>query len=358
MERRAFMKATAAGSAALATPAVVRGQGQIRWRLASSYPKSLDTLFGAAELVAKRVAAATAGKFSIRVFAPGEIVPALGVLDAVQQRTIECAHTSPYFFFGKDPTFALDTGIPFGMNSRQMTAWGYEGGGIQLMREFYREYNIVHFLCGNTGAQMAGWFRREIKSVEDIKGLKMRIGGFAGTVLERIGGVPQNIPPGDIYPSLEKGTIDAAEFVGPYDDEKLGLHKIAKYYYYPGWWEGGPQVCLYVNTKAWESLPKEYQAIVEAACAEAHVVTQARYDARNPAALKRLAAGGAQLRLLPRPVMEASWKAANELYAEISAKNPKWKKIYDSFVKFRDDEILWFRFAEGSFDSFMASAKR
>ena len=181
--------------------------------LASSFPKSLDTLFGASEHVARRVSAATGGKFDIRVFAAGEIVPALGVVDAVQQGNVECCHTSAYFFFGKDPTFAFDTGISFGMNARQMTAWSYDGGGMQLMREFYRDYNIVQFPCANTGAQPAGWFRKEIKGLDDLKGLKMRIGGFAGTVIERLGVIPQNIPPGDIYTSLEKGTIDAAEYV-------------------------------------------------------------------------------------------------------------------------------------------------
>jgi TRAP-type mannitol/chloroaromatic compound transport system substrate-binding protein len=348
MKRRAFIKGAAGGSAgvALAAPAIVRGQEQVRWRCASSFPKSLDTLFGASEHVARRVSAATGGKFDIRVFAAGEIVPALGVVDAVQQGNVECCHTSAYFFFGKDPTFAFDTGI------------SYDGGGMQLMREFYRDYNIVQFPCANTGAQPAGWFRKEIKGLDDLKGLKMRIGGFAGIVIERLGVIPQNIPTGDIYPALEKGTIDAAEFVGPYDDEKLGLHKIAKYYYYPAFWEGGSQIVLYVNSKSWDSLSKEYQAILESACAEAHVLTLAKYDARNPQALKRLVAGGAQLRPLPRPVMEAGWNAANELYAELSSKNPKWKKVYESHAKFRDDLILWFRFAEGGFDSFMASIKR
>ena len=360
MKRRKFLKAAATGTAAatLAAPAIVRGQAQIKWRLVSAYPKTLDTIYGAAESMSKRVSAATGGKFDIRVFAAGEIVPAFQVADAVSQGTVECAHAGAVLLFGKDPTFALDAAIPFGMNSRQMTAWMYDGGGLALTREFYRDFNIVNFVCGNTGAQMAGWFRKEIKGVEDLKGLKMRIGGFGGVVLDRVGGVPQNIPPGDIYPALEKGTIDAAEFIGPYDDERLGLYKIAKYYYYPGWWEGGSQVSLYVGTKAWESLSKEYQAILESASAEAHVEMQAKYDARNPAALKRLVAGGAQLRQFPRPVLEASWKAANEVYAELSSKNAKWKKIYESYAKFRDDEILWFRFAEGGFDSFMASIKR
>jgi TRAP-type mannitol/chloroaromatic compound transport system substrate-binding protein len=360
MKRRAFIKGAAAGTAGatLAAPAVVHGQAQVRWRLASSFPKSLDTLYGAAEVVSKRVAASTGGKFDIRVFAAGEIVPALQVADAVQQGTVECCHTVPGYFFGKDPTFALDNIIPFGLNSRQTTAWMFDGGGLQLMRDFYRDYNIVTFPSGNTGAQMAGWFRKEIKTIEDLKGLKMRVSGFGGLLLERFGGVPQNIPGGDIYPALEKGTIDAAEFVGPYDDEKLGFHKVAKYYYYPSFWEGSSQITTYVNTKAWESLPKEYQSIFEGACAEAHIDMQVKYDARNPAALKRLVAGGTQLRQFSRPIMEAGWKAANEIYADLSAKNPKWKKVYEPYAKFRDDAILWFRFAEGGFDGFMASIKR
>jgi TRAP-type mannitol/chloroaromatic compound transport system substrate-binding protein len=360
MKRRAFIKSVAAGGtgAALAAPAVVRGQAQVRWRLASSWPKSLDTIYGGAEVVSKRVAAATGGKFEIRVFGPGEIVPALQVADAVQQGTVECAHTSSVFFFGKDPTFALDGQIPCGMNSRQMTAWMNDGGGMALLREFYREYSIVNFPCGNTGAQMGGWFRKEIKAVEDIKGLKFRIGGFGGVLLDRLGAVPQQIPGGDIYTSLEKGTIDAAEFIGPYDDERLGLQKIAKFYHYPSYWDGCGQITMYVNAKTWESLPKDYQAIFEAACAEAHVDMQSKYDSRNPAALKRLVAGGTQLRPFPRQMSEVVWKTSNELFAEISAKNAKWKKIYESYAKFRDDSILWFRFAEGGFDGFMASIKR
>jgi TRAP-type mannitol/chloroaromatic compound transport system substrate-binding protein len=359
MKRRTFIKTAVAGSgAALAAPAIVRGQAQVRWRLASSFPKSLDTIHGGAEVVAKRVTATTGGKFEIRVFAPGEIVPALGVQEAVQQGTVECCHTAPVYFFGKDPTFALDGIIPFGMNSRAMTAWMYDGGGMALTREFYRDYNIVNFPCGNTGAQMAGWFRREIKSLDDLKGMKMRIAGFGGVLFERLGGVPQNIPGGDIYPALEKGTIDATEWVGPYDDEKLGFYKVAKFYYYPSYWEGNAQLCIYVNAKAWEALPKEYQAAFETACSDAHVDMQAKYDSRNPAALKRLVANGAQLRAFPRPVSEQGWKVANEIYAELSQKNAKWKKIYENYAKFRDESILWFRFAEGSFDNFMASVKR
>jgi TRAP-type mannitol/chloroaromatic compound transport system substrate-binding protein len=360
MQRRSFMARAAVGTAAAAAVVVapaVRAQAAIRWRLASSFPKSLDTIFGAAEVFAKSVKDATGGKFEISVHQAGELVPAFGVVDAVQNGTVEAAHTAPYYFFGKDETFALDCAVPFGMNSRQQTAWMYEGNGMKLTREFYAKYNIVNFPCGNTGAQMGGWYRKEIKSLADIKGLKMRIGGFGGKILGAIGGVPQNIPGGEIYPALEKGTIDAAEWVGPYDDEKLGFNKVAKFYYYPGWWEGGPQLSLYVGSKAWDALSAEYKAIVAAASSHAHVTMQARYDAVNPAALKRLVGTGTQLRPMPRPVMEAAFKAANEVYAELSAKNANWKKVYEDWVKFRNDEVLWFRVAEREFDNFMSAQK-
>jgi TRAP-type mannitol/chloroaromatic compound transport system substrate-binding protein len=360
MQRRGIIKAaaTATLAAGTAAPALAQTLPSVRWRLASSYPKTLDTIYAAAETVANRVSAATGGKFEIRVHAAGEVVPAYQVIDAVQQGSVECGHAGALLMFGKDPTFALDASIPFGMNSRQMSGWMVDGGGMALLRDFYREFNIVNFPCGNTGTQMGGFFRKEIKTVQDIKGLKFRVGGFGGTVIERMGGVPQNIPPGDIYPALEKGTIDAAEFIGPYDDERLGLHKVAKNYYYPGFWEGGSQVTFFANAKAYESLPKEYQTILAAACYEAHVEMQAKYDARNPQALKRLVAGGAVLRSFPRPVLEAAWNTANEFYAELSAKNAHWKKIYESYTKFRDDSILWGRFSDGHYDNFMASLKR
>src|SRR3954470_10480342 len=256
MKRRTFLKggAMAGATTLVAAPAIAQGAPEVKWRLASSFPKSLDTIYGGAVTVSERVASATNNKFQIQLFAAGEIVPAFGVVDAVQNATVEACHTAPYYFFGKDPTFAFGCAIPFGMNYRMQNAWMYHGGGMALMREFYKGYNIINFPAGNTGAQMGGFFRKEVKTVADMKGLKMRIGGFAGTVLQKLGLVPQQIPGGDIYPALEKGTIDAAEWVGPYDDEKLGLYKVAKYYYYPGWWEGGPELDLFVNTKAWTDL--------------------------------------------------------------------------------------------------------
>jgi len=358
MDRRSIIKnAGIAGILAAGAAPAVHAQAAIRWRLASSFPKSLDTIHGAADTFAKAVKNMSGGKFEVCVHAPGEIMPAFGVVDGVQQGSVEVAHTAPYYFFGKDETFALGCAIPFGLNSRQMTAWMYEGNGLKLMREFYAKYNMVNFPGGNTGAQMGGWFRKEVKSLKDLKGLKFRIGGFGGKVVERLGVVPQNIPGGDIYPALEKGTIDSAEWVGPYDDMKLGFNKVAPFYYYPGFWEGGPQLDFFISDKAFNALSAENKAIVEAACAQAHSDMQAKYDARNPAALKQLVGSGAKLREFPKDVMAAAFKEAMAFYEEISAKNENWKKVYADYSKFRADANLWFRFTEAKFDAFMQAQK-
>jgi TRAP-type mannitol/chloroaromatic compound transport system substrate-binding protein len=200
---------------------------------------------------------------------------------------------------------------------------------------------------------MGGWYRKEIKTAQDLRGLKMRIGGFAGKVMEKLGVVPQQIAGGDIYPALEKGTLDAVEWVGPYDDEKLGFNKVAKYYYYPGFWEGGPQLDCLFNLGEWSKLPKEYQNIVEAACWEANTYMVAKYDAQNPPALRRLVAGGTQLRAFSRSILTAAYKASLEVYDEASQKSPAFKKIYASMKAFRDEQLLWFRVAEKGYDDFM-----
>lgn len=359
MKRRAFLTSAGLGIAAGAASAPALAQApQIRWRMASSFPKSLDTLYGTAEQIATRVSRLTEGRFEIRVFAAGEIVPPLQVLDAVQNGTVECGQTASYYYVGKNPAFAFDTALPFGMNCRQQNAWMYYGGGMDLMRELFRAHNIINFPCGNTGTQMAGWYRKEIKSVADLKGLKMRVAGLAGQILARLGVVPQQIGGPDIYPALEKGTIDAAEWVGPYDDEKLGFHKVAKYYYYPGWWEGSAQLSIYVNMKQWAALPKSHQEALEVACAESNIHMVAKYDARNTEALRKLVREGAQLRPFPRSVMDACYKSAQELYDEFSAKSPEFKKIYASWRRFRDDQFLWFRLAENTYDNFIYSAGR
>jgi TRAP-type mannitol/chloroaromatic compound transport system substrate-binding protein len=358
MDRRSLIKnAGIAGVLTAGMAPAVHAQAAVRWRLSSSFPKALDTIYGAAEVFAKNVKTMSGGKFEVSVHAAGEITPPFGVVDAVQQGSVDCAHTAPYYFFGKNEAFALGCAIPFGLNSRQMTAWMYEGDGLKLMREFYAKYSIISFPMGNTGAQMGGWYRKEIKTMADIKGLKMRIGGFAGKVLERMGGVPQNLPGGEIYSALEKGTIDAAEWVGPYDDQKLGFNKVAPFYYYPGWWEGGPQLDLFINQKAYDALSPENKAIVEAAASFAHTEMQARYDARNPAALKQLVGAGTKLRPFSNDVLQGAFKEAMALYGELSTSNEDWKKIYANYSKFRAESNLWFRFTEATFDSFMQRQK-
>src|SRR5579871_6177542 len=344
MKRRSFLKKAVAGVAAttVAAPAIAQSQPSIQWRMAASWPKSLDTLYGGAELVAKRVSEITDGKFQIRAFAAGEIVPALQVLDAVQAGTVELGHTATYYYFGKDPAFALGTSVCFGMNARQNNAWFNFGGGNEAMAPLFKDYGCIAMPAGNTGCQMGGWYRKEIKSLADLKGMKMRIGGMAGLILAKLGVVPQLIGGPDIYPALEKGTIDAAEWVGPYDDEKLGFNKIAQYYYTPGYWEGGPTLMALVNEKKWNELPKAYQAALTAACGEANQWMPAKYDAQNPEAMKRLIAGGTKLRRFPNAVLEAAEKASYELYEELKGKSKHWARIYPEWLKFRDEQFQWF----------------
>ncbi|OIQ75882.1 alpha-keto acid-binding periplasmic protein TakP precursor [mine drainage metagenome] len=359
MDRRSVIKnAGIAGVLAAGMAPAVHAQAAIRWRLASSFPKSLDTIYGGAEVFAKAVHAMSGGKFEISVHAGGELMPPFGVIDGVQNGTVEMCHTVPYYFYGKNQAFALGSAIPFGLNARQMNAWMMHGNGRKLMNEFYAGYNMISFAGGNTGTQMGGWFRKEIKTIADLKGLKMRLGGaLVGEVMAKLGTVPQSLPGGEIYQALEKGTIDAAEWVGPYDDQKLGFNKVAQYYYYPGWWEGGPEVDLYINQKAYGTLSAEYKAIVDAASALASSDMLAKYDAFNPTALKQLAASGTKVLPFSQAVLDASFKAAMQVFAENDAKSPEWKKIYADMRAFQRDQVLWFRFAESRFDSFMAAQK-
>ena len=361
MDRRNFIRSAGVAAAAvpaIAAPAIAQSMPELKWRLTSSFPKSLDTIHGAADTFAKAVSEATDGKFQIQIFPPGELAPAFEAANEVGKGSVEMCHTASYYFWGKDPTYALGTAVPFGLNARQQNGWMYHGGGVDLMNEFYTTQNLIGYPCGNTGAQMGGWFRNEIKSVADLQGLKFRAGGFAGKVLSRLGVVPQQIPGGEIYPALEKGTIDAAEWVGPYDDEKLGFYKVAKYYYYPGWWEGGAMLHILINSAKWAELPPAYQSIVRTAAMAANSDMLAKYDARNPAALKALVAGGAVLKPFPADVMDACFKAANETYAEITASNPGFKKVYDSMTAFRADAFLWQQVSEATYDNYMMGQQR
>jgi TRAP-type mannitol/chloroaromatic compound transport system substrate-binding protein len=360
MDRRSIIKHTGlAGILAVGAAPAAHAQGaSVRWRLASSFPKSLDTIYGGAEVFSKQVKAMSGGKFEISVHAGGELIPPFGVVDGVQNGTVEMCHTVPYYFYGKNPAFALGSAIPFGLNARQMNAWMMHGNGRKLMNELYAKYNMVSFAGGNTGTQMGGWFRKEIKSVADFKGMKFRLGGgLVGEVMQKLGAVPQSIPGGEIYQALEKGTIDAAEWVGPYDDQKLGFNKVAPFYYYPGWWEGGPEVDFFINQKALEALSAENRAIVEAAAAYAATDMLAKYDAFNPTALKQLVAAKTKVLPFSKDVMDASFKASMQVFAENDEKSPEWKKIYADFRAFQRDQVAWFRFAEARFDNFMQAQK-
>ena len=360
MDRRSFIRGAglagvgAAAAATLAAPAIAQSNPKITWRLTSSFPKALDTIYGGAEVFAKMVSEATDGNFQIQCFAAGEIVPGLQAADATAAGTVEAAHTVAYYYWGKDPAWALGAAVPFALNARGMNAWMYHGGGIDLFNEFLGQQGLVGFPGGNTGTQMGGWFRKQINTLEDMKGLKMRIGGFAGAVVEKLGVVPQQLAGGDIYPALEKGTIDAAEWVGPYDDLKLGFYKVAPYYYYPGWWEGSTAVSLYCGDKAYAALPAMYKEAIAVAAGDTVGWSLAKYDAQNPRSLRELIAGGAKVLPFPQAMMEAAFTAANDIYNETAAKNPKFKKVYDSWKPFRAEEVLWFRVVENTFDNFMA----
>jgi len=363
MKRRDLVKTAGLGSIALAaggvaSPAVAQSQPAITWRLQSSYPTSLDTIYGACTVLSKAVAEASDNRFRIQVFAAGEIVPPLAIVDGVQNGTVEMGQTGSYFYVGKDPAFAFGTGIPFGPNTRQLNAWLYQGGGNDLLNEFYATYKLYHLPSGGTGTQMGGWFRKEIKSSADLRGLKMRIGGLAGNVLQRLGLVPTQIAPGDIYPSLERGVLDAAEFVGPFDDERLGLVKIAPYYYYPGFWEGAASLSFFINLEKWNELPAAYKSLLRTAAMAASTDMTAKYDVLNPPALRRLVQGGAQLKSFPQDLLQEAYRASSVLYGELSAQSPAFKKLLDHQTAFRDAVYPWWQISDYTYDTLMIQAMR
>lgn len=359
MDRRMFITKAglATGGAAvaatsLAAPAIAQEMPKIRWRLTSSFPNTLETIFGGAEVLSKAVSAMTDGRFTIDVFPAGELVPGLQALDAVQDGTVEAAHTVCYYYVGKDPTFAIPASIPFGLNARQQNAWLYHGGGNELVADFLGKFGVVGLPGGNTGTQMGGWFRREINGLADLNGLKMRIAGLAGRVMQPLGLVPQQLAGGDIYPALERGTIDATEWVGPFDDEKLGFYQVAKFYYYPAFWEAGPTVHFLFGKEKYEGLPPAYRAVLDTAAQLANANMLALYDVRNMQAIRSLVGKGVQLRPLPRDVLDAAYDSAQKLYAELSGSNANWKAIYEPWKAFRSQSYEWFRVAEYSNDSF------
>ncbi|WP_298960239.1 ABC transporter substrate-binding protein [uncultured Methylobacterium sp.] len=356
MKRRDVLTAGLAGAALpLAAPALAQTAPDLRWRLHSAFPRNLDALYGAAEMFARLVGEASDGRFQIETSAPGGQAPAL--LDAVGTGSVEMAYAPAYYEAGRDPVYGLATAAPFGLNARQQNAWMLQGGALDLFNEIFSRQQLYVLPGGNTGTQMGGWFRREIKGVADLQGLRFRIAGLGAQVLAKLGVAPQSTPGPDLYAALEAKTLDAAEWIGPYDDEKLGLNKVAPFYYYPGFWEGGAMLHFWFNAQKWGELPKNYKAIAQSAAAQVNVDLQAKYDARNPGALRRLVGGGAQLKPFPQEVMEAALKAANEIYAELSAKNSDFKRVYDSLKAFRNEEYLWFQVAEYTYDNFMIRAR-
>ena len=359
MQRRAFLKQTAwgaaAGSAALAAPAIAQEAPNLSWRLSSSFTSESPALFAGAQDVARHVADVTEGRFAIEVFAAGDLLQPGQVLEAVQHRIVECGHAASTRYFDTDPALSFDAGVPFGLNTRQMHAWMNQDEGLALTRELFDKYGILNFPCGYTGAQMGGWFRGEVKTADDLRGLKVKADGFAGHILSRLGATPVDVPEGDAYTALEQGVVDAVTSVGPYDDERRALYKVARNYYFPGWWAGTQQLSLYVNQDAYDELPKSYQSALSMACALASGNMIAKYDANNPDALRRLVSQGAQLKAFPKPVLQASHEAALAAYNEFSAQDPMFKKLYDSMLAFRNRQVPWFRMAEGSFDNMVAT---
>ncbi|MGB3555811.1 MAG: twin-arginine translocation signal domain-containing protein [Jannaschia sp.] len=355
MSRRSFLKggALAAASATLAAPAMAQSQPAVQWRLQSALPRSLDTLYGASERLAQQVSEATDGQFQLQPFAAGEIVGTLQVADAVTEGTVECGHTFSSYYVGKDPAFVFGTVLPFGLNPRQTRAWVVHGGGEALLNAFYAKYNIYSIPSGNTGVQMGGWFSKDIDTVADLEGLRFRIVGVGAEIMSRLGVIPQNIPAGDIYPSLERGTIDAVEFIGPHDDERLGLAEVARNYYFPSWWDPGTAFSLFVNLDRWNELPSQYQSILKQCCTEVGDWMQAKYDALNPPALRRIVASGATLKPFSREIIEASAAAAEETFADLSASHPEFATIFEPYRAFQREQLLWWQVAEYPYDTMM-----
>lgn len=362
VDRRRFVRsavATTAATAALSAcggagtgaPAVQTGR-RLRWRLASSFPRSLDTLYGINDFLSERLEALSGGGFSVRAYPAGEIVPAFQVLDAVQQGTVHLGHSASYYFTGKNPALAFDAGLPFGLTARQQHAWLYEGGGLDLMDGLFADFGVRSFPGGSTGVQMGGWFRRELDSLADLVGLKMRIPGLGGEVMSRLGVTVQVLAGGEIYQALERGAIDASEWVGPYDDEKLGFHEIAEHYYYPGWWEPGPTLSFYVNLGAWQQLPAEYREMLRSVTREAAMMMTARYDALNPPAFQRLVAAGVDMRRFPDDIMEAAHRTSFALYEEQAAADPAYARVYEAWRRFRAESYRWFGTAELAYGEF------
>lgn len=339
-----------AGVAPQAESATAQDLPDLNWDMPTSWPVALDTIFGGAQTFAETVGALTGGKFKINPRAAGEVAPGTEVLNVVQEGAFPIGHTASYYYVGKSPVTAFGTALPFGLTAQQQNAWLYEGGGLPLLQDAYAKlFNVIQFPAGNTGVQMGGWFRKEINTVADLQGLKMRIPGLGGQVMAKLGVTVQTLPGGEIFQALQTGAIDAAEWVGPYDDEKLGLQKAAQFYYYPGWWEPGPTLEVEINLDEWNKLPEFYQEVIKASAYVANTTMLARYDARNNDALGRLLEGGAQLRAYSQEILDAAETAAFALYDELAAKDADFATVYTPWKEFRTRIYAWHNINEGSF---------
>lgn len=358
MRRRGVLgHAGLAGILASGCAPAVLAQPVIRWRLATACHHSLDAVYSGTEQFARQLGQLSGGRLQVTLLPADDPVTPLGLLEALQAGEIDALHAVPSHFVGIDECFALDSAVPFGLNSRQMNTWQLEGNGLKLLRDFYAQYQIVNFPMGNSGAQMGGWFRRELDSPADLSELRMQVGGLGARVLQSLGALPQQLPMSELVGALERGQLDAVEWVGPHDDRKLGLSRVARYYYYPGWWEGSAQLSLYCNAKAWRALPPDLKGMVELAAQSVHAGIQARYDVLNPIALKQVVAAGVRVKAFPKSVLDAAFKASNALCADLSRRNPAWRRIYADYSAFRREQNLWHRLPEAHFDRYLQSVR-
>lgn len=365
MQRRQLIQAAglAGGAGLLSACRIRRIDGassaelpSVRWRMATSWPHALDTLYGGAQTIAQQVGVMSGGRFTIEPYAAGEIVPGLQVLDAVQNGAVECGHTASYYYVGKNPALAFGTAVPFGLTPQQQNTWLYEGGGNEALDRIYSDFGVRSFPAGNTGPQMGGWFKRELDGPASLKGLKMRIPGLGGKVMAAMGVNVQVLPGGEIYLALERGAIDAAEFTGPYDDEKLGLPKAARFYYYPGWWEPGPTLTALVNQQAWAKLPKAYQEMFRSACQSANLLMLSRYDRLNAVALERLRQGNTQVEFYGDAILKEAQSATADLLADSARGDVGFNGLYSAWKDFRQVARGWNQVTELSFSRFSDGA--
>jgi len=354
MKRRQFIRSlgtgAAVGTAALTVPNVALAKRKFRWKMVTAWPKNFPGLGTSANRLAQRINDMSGGRIVVKVYGAKELVPAFEAFDAVSRGTAQMGHAGPYYWKGKGEVFQFFSAVPFGLTAQEVNAWLYYGGGMELWRELYARFDLIPTAAGNTGAQMAGWFRKEIHSLDDLKGLKMRIPGLGGEVLKRAGGTPVNIPGGELFTALQSGAIDATEWVGPYNDLAFGLYKAAKNYYYPGWHEPGSVIECFINRPAYEELPKDLQHIVLAACQAANIDMISELTARNQQALETLVKEhGVKVRPLPDDVLKRLKSLSSEVVEEIAAGDPFARKVYDSFDQFRIKVSTWSGIAEQAF---------